>query len=173
MKLKLAMAKLTRRDLLQTLGIIGSTSVAVSLGLGGFIKVAAQEAQLGMPQPEEKVEATINRLFGNRTISPADGKVKLEAPLIAENGAVVPVTVEADLPMTPQKYVKSIYIIADKNRRPLNAKFSLTPQLANATISTNIRLAQTTDVRAVVEMDDGALYMVKRAVKVTVGGCGG
>lgn len=170
MKLTLAMAKLTRRDLLRALGIIGSTGVAVSLGLGGFTKVAAQEAQLGMPQPEEKVDATINRLFGNRSISPADGKVKLEAPLIAENGAVVPVTVEADLPMTPQKYVKSIYIIADKNRRPLNAKFSLTPQLAKATISTNIRLAQTTDVRAVVEMDDGALYMVKRAVKVTIGG---
>jgi sulfur-oxidizing protein SoxY len=75
--------------------------------------------------------------------------------------------------MTPQNYVKSIYIIADNNRRPLNAKFSLTPEVGQATISTNIRLAQTTDVRAVVEMNDGALYMVKQAVKVTVGGCGG
>lgn len=173
MKLILDMPKLTRRDLLRALGIIGSAGVVVSLGPGGFMKVAAQQAELGMPQPEEKVDATINRLFGDRSISPADGKVKLEAPLIAENGAVVPVTVEADLAMTPQKYVKSIYIIADKNRRPLNAKFSLTPQLGKATISTNIRLAQTTDVRAVVEMDDGALYMVKRAVKVTIGGCGG
>lgn len=173
MKLILDMPKLTRRDLLRALGIIGSAGMVVSLGPGGFMKVAAQQAELGMPQPEEKVDATINRLFGDRSISPADGKVKLEAPLIAENGAVVPVTVEADLPMTAQKYVKSIYIISDKNRRPLNAKFSLSPQLGKATISTNIRLAQTTDVRAVVEMDDGALYMVKRAVKVTIGGCGG
>src|SRR5215510_7611804 len=167
------MGQLTRRDLLRALGIIGSTSVAVSIGLGSFMKVAAQQAQPGMPQPDEKVDATIHRLFGNRSIAPADGKVKLEAPLIAENGAVVPVTVEADLPMTPQEYVKSIYIIADKNRRPLNAKFSLTPELGQATISTNIRLAQSTDVRAVVEMNDGALYMVKQAVKVTIGGCGG
>ena len=113
------MGQLTRRDLLRALGIIGSTSVAVSLGLGGFMKVAAQQTQPGMPQPDEKVDATIKRLFGNRSISPAAGKVKLEAPLIAENGSVVPVTVEADLPMTPQKYVKSIYIISDKNRRPL------------------------------------------------------
>ena len=120
MKHKLTMAKLTRRDLLRALGLIGSTGVAVALGLGGFMQVAAQQAQLGMPQPDEKVDATINRLFGNRSISPGDGKVKLDAPLIAENGAVVPVTVEADLPMTPQEYVKSIYIIADKNRRPLN-----------------------------------------------------
>jgi len=173
MKCTLDMAKLTRRNLLRAWGIIGSTGVIVSLGLGGFMQVAAQQAQLGMPKPDEKVEDTINRLFGNRSIAPADGKVKLEAPLIAENGAVVPVTVEADLPMTPQNYVKSIYIIADNNRRPLNAKFSLTPEVGQATISTNIRLAQTTDVRAVVEMNDGALYMVKQAVKVTVGGCGG
>jgi sulfur-oxidizing protein SoxY len=167
------MAELTRRDLLRAWGVIGSAGMAVSLGLGGFIQVAAQQTQLGMPQPDEKVEATINRLFGNRSIAPADGKVKLEAPLIAENGAVVPVTVQADLPMTPQEYVKSIYIIADKNRRPLNAKFSLTPEAGQATISTNIRLAQSTDLRAVVEMNHGALYMVKREVKVTVGGCGG
>jgi sulfur-oxidizing protein SoxY len=173
MKCQLAMAKLTRRDLLRTWGVVGAAGVAVSLGLGGFMKVAAQQAQLGMPQPEEKVEATIHRLFGNRSISPADGKVKLDAPLIAENGAVVPVTVEADLPMTPQEYVKSIYIIADKNRRPLNATFSLTPEVGQATISTNIRLAQTTDLRAIVEMNHGALYMVQREVKVTVGGCGG
>jgi sulfur-oxidizing protein SoxY len=81
--------------------------------------------------------------------------------------------VEADLPMTPQKYVKSIYIISDKNRRPLNAKFSLTPEVGKAAISTNIRLAGTTDLRAIVEMNDGALYMAKQEVKVTIGGCGG
>jgi len=173
MKSQLDMRKLTRRDLLRALGIIGSTSVAVSLGLGGFMKVAAQQTQPGMPQPDEKVEATIKRLFGNRAISSADGKVKLEAPLIAENGSVVPVTVEVDFPMIPNKYVKSIYIISDKNRRPLNAKFSLTPEVGKAAISTNIRLAETTDVRAVVEMNDGALYMAKQEVKVTVGGCGG
>lgn len=165
--------KLARRELLRALAIIGSTSVAVSLGLGGFMKVAAQQSQPGMPQPDEKVDATMKRLFGNRSISPADGKVKLEAPLIAENGSVVPVTVEADLPMTPQKYVKSVYIISDKNRRPLNAKFSLTPEVGKAAISTNIRLAGTSDVRAVVEMNDGVLYMAKQEVKVTVGGCGG
>jgi sulfur-oxidizing protein SoxY len=165
--------RLTRRELLRALWIIGSASVAVSLGLGGFMKVAAQQSPLGMPQPDEKVDATIKRLFGNRSISAVAGKVKIEAPLIAENGSVVPVTVETDLPMTPQKYVKSIYIISDDNRRPLNAKFSLTPEIGKAGISTNIRLAGTTNVRAVVEMNDGALYIAKQEVKVTVGGCGG
>ena len=59
--------KLARRELLRALAIIWSTSVAVSLGLGGFMKVAAQQSQPGMPQPDEKVDATITRQFGNRS----------------------------------------------------------------------------------------------------------
>ncbi len=164
---------LTRRAFMGALGALGATAMAISAGLLGVKNALGQAAPLGTPQPGEKVDETMKRLFGNRSIAPGDGKVKLEAPLIAENGAVVPVTVEADLPMTPQKYVKSIYVISDKNRRPLNAKFSLTPQAGKASVSTNIRLADTTDVRAIVEMNDGTLYMVKQEVKVTVGGCGG
>ena len=75
--------------------------------------------------------------------------------------------------MTKDSYVKNIYIIADKNRRPMNAKFSLTPEAGKASVSTNIRLAATTDVRVIAEMNTGALYEAKREVKVTVGGCGG
>jgi len=164
---------LTRRAFVRILGGFGVMAATVSAGLLSLKSGWAQTAPLGTPQPGEKVDETMKRLFGNRSLAPGDGKVKLEAPLIAENGAVVPVTVEADLPMTPQKYVKSVYIISDKNRRPLNAKFSLTPQAGKASVSTNIRLADTTDVRAVVEMNDGTLYMVKQEVKVTVGGCGG
>lgn len=164
---------LTRRTFIRSLGSIGVVTVAVSPGLLGLKMAWGQGAPLGVPQPDEKVEATMKRLFGNRAIGPGEGKVKMEAPLIAENGAVVPVTVDADLPMTPEKYVKSVYVISDKNRRPLNAKFSLSPLAGKASVSTNIRLAETTDVRAVVEMNDGTLYMVKQEVKVTVGGCGG
>jgi sulfur-oxidizing protein SoxY len=94
-------------------------------------------------------------------------------PLIAENGAVVPVTVDVQSPMTPSNYVKHIYIISDKNRRPLNAKFTLTPAMGTAHVGANLRLGETTDVRAVAELSDGTLLMAKREVKVTVGGCGG
>lgn len=165
--------KLTRRGFLWRLGAAGLTGIASWFGLGNALPALAQTAPLGAPLPGEKVEGTMKRLFGDRPLALGDGKVKLEAPLIAENGSVVPITVEADLPMTPQKYVKSIYIISDKNRRPLNARFSLTPDAGKPSVSANIRLAETTDVRAVVEMNDGSLYMVKQEVKVTVGGCGG
>jgi sulfur-oxidizing protein SoxY len=73
--------------------------------------------------------------------------------------------------MTATSYASDIYIISDKNRRPLLAKFSFTPEAGKASIATSIRLATTTDVRAIVEMNDGALYAVSRHVRVTISGC--
>jgi sulfur-oxidizing protein SoxY len=123
--------------------------------------------------PEEKVEETLKRLFGNRPIRDAAGAIKLDLPLIAENGAVVQAAVEVQSPMTPADHVKTIYIISDKNRRPLNAKFTLSPLTGAAVIGTNLRLGETTDVRAIAELSTGTLLQAKREVKVTVGGCGG
>jgi len=94
-------------------------------------------------------------------------------PLIAENGAVVPVSVEVNAPMTPQSYVKHIYVVADKNRIPIVTRVALTPASGQAYMGANIRLGETTDVRAIVEQSDGTLFALKREVKVTVGGCGG
>jgi sulfur-oxidizing protein SoxY len=162
----------SRRRALKLLGVAGVAAGALSAGVLLPGRVAwAQD--LGMPQEDEKVAVTLKRLFGDRPLQAAGERLKFDAPLIAENGAVVPVRIDADLPMAPDKYVKSIYVIADKNRRPLNAKFTLTPEAGKASVATNIRLAATTDVRVIAEMSDGALYEAKREVKVTVGGCGG
>lgn len=163
----------SRRRVLKVLGAAGLVA-AGTLPAGMLLPgKAAWAQQLGMPQEAEKVAATMKRLFGDRPLQPAGDRLKFDAPLIAENGAVVPVTIDANLPMAPDKYVKNIYVIADKNRRPLNAKFSLTPDAGKAAVATNIRLAETSDVRVIAEMNDGALYEAKREVKVTVGGCGG
>jgi sulfur-oxidizing protein SoxY len=132
------------------------------------VSARAQEAGPGMPLPDEKVEATMKRLFGNRSMIPGEGKIKLELPLIAEDGGNVGVSVESNLPLAGTSHV---YIIADKNRRPLLAKFSFAPEAGKASIATSIRLATTTDVRAIVEMNDGALYTVSRHVRVTISGC--
>ncbi len=162
----------SRRDALRLLGAAGLA--ASTMSIGALVPIGAAHAQaLGMPQEPEKVADTMKRLFGGRPIQDAGDRLKLDAPLIAENGAVVPIRVDADLPMSPDKYVKNIYVIADKNRRPLNAKFALYPDAGKASIATNIRLAETSDVRVIAEMNDGALFGVAREVKVTVGGCGG
>jgi sulfur-oxidizing protein SoxY len=170
MKPPIEFAHITRRAMLRGLGLLGLA--ALPAPLLGRARAWAQGnlANLG---PEESVDATMKRLFGGRPIKDGSSVIKLELPLIAENGAVVPVSVEVSGPMTPQGYVKSIYIISDKNRRPLNAKFNLSPAMGQAFVGTNLRLGETTDVRAVAEMSDGTLLMAKREVKVTVGGCGG
>lgn len=160
----------SRRQTLRYLAATSAVAGAVSLGLP---LAAIAQQQPGMPQPAETIEATLKRLFGDRPLKDAGARLKLDAPTIAENGAVVPIKIDADLPMTADNHVKHLYIIADKNRRPLNAKLTLTPQSGSASVATNIRLAATSDVRVVAEMSNGELFQTKREVKVTVGGCGG
>ena len=164
--------RISRRSALRVLACLGASVAAVPFVLGAPGSARGQ-GNLGALQPEEKVDATLWRLFGNRPIKDGSGAIKMELPLIAENGSVVPITVEVQSPMTPANYVKAIYIISDKNRRPMNTKFTLTPEMGAAAVGANLRLGETTDVRAVAERSDGTLLMAKREVKVTVGGCGG
>jgi sulfur-oxidizing protein SoxY len=160
---------LTRRTLLGTLGVLGAAAVSGVATVGAPRPTAAQQ-QFGQ---QENVQDALKRLFGTRPMKDGGALVKLDIPLIAENGAVVPVNVEVQSPMTPQNYVKGIYVIADKNRIPVVTYVALTPEAGQAFVGENIRLGETTDVRAIVEQSDGTLLTVKREVKVTVGGCGG
>jgi sulfur-oxidizing protein SoxY len=156
---------MTRRAVLGTLGAVGVAAVA---GVTATSSAAAQA--LGQNEP---IEAALRRVFGGRPMKDGRGVIKLDAPLIAENGAVVPVSVEVDAPMTPQRYVKHIYIVADKNRIPVVARAVLTPDSGQAYVGANIRLGESGSVRAIVEQSDGTLLQVTREVRVTVGGCGG
>jgi sulfur-oxidizing protein SoxY len=121
----------------------------------------------------ESAQETMKRLFGDRPIKDGEVLVKVDFPQIAENGSVVPISVTVDSPMTPASYVKSIYIVADKNRIPFVTRVTLAPEAGRAFMGANIRLGETGDLRAIAEQSNGTLLMVKREVKVTVGGCGG
>ncbi len=115
----------------------------------------------------------MKRLFGGKPIKDGSARIKLELPLIAENGAVVPVSVSIDSPMMPANYVKYIYIVADQNRIPIVTRVTLAPEAGRAFVGANVRLGESGEVRAIVEQSDGTLLQVRREVKVTVGGCGG
>ena len=162
---------ITRRAVLTALGVAG-VAAAGSAGvmLGGVAEAQTAPAALGQ---NEAVDAALKRVFGGRPMKDGTGMIKLDIPLIAENGAVVPVSVEVNAPMTPQSYIKHIYVVADKNRIPIVTRVALTPASGQAYMGVNIRLGETTDVRAIAEQSDGALFAIKREVKVTVGGCGG
>jgi sulfur-oxidizing protein SoxY len=143
----------------------------VAFGTGLF--TGSVHAAIGKPQPEEKIGETVKRLFGDRKIQDGASLLKLDIPLIAENGSVVPTKVAALQANSSQRYIKKIYILVDKNRRPMSAVFSLSSDVSKPFVGTNLRLGTTGPVRAVAEMSDGSLYQIAQEVKVTVGGCGG
>jgi sulfur-oxidizing protein SoxY len=160
----------TRRAFLKLATMIAPFGVAWN-GLLSGSPANAQSRSMGLPLPDELVSAALKRLFGDRPLQPGAGKIKLDLPLIAEDGGNVAVTVESDQPVAGALHLKHLYIIADKNRRPMLAKFTFAPESGRAFISTSVRLAATTDVRAVAEMSDGTLYAVSKHVRVTISGC--
>ena len=161
---------LSRRAFLRSAGaVVGLAANAASIGFSS--SAWGQSTDSGLPAPDEAVDATLKRLFGNRSMTPGEGKIKLELPLIAEDGANVAVSVDANLPVSGANHLRHIYIIADKNRRPMLVKFSFSADSGKASVATSVRLATTTDVRAVAEMNDGTLYAVTKNVRVTISGC--
>jgi sulfur-oxidizing protein SoxY len=111
------------------------------------------------------VDGAVNSLFGSTTLTGSD-KIKIKAPDIAENGAVVPISIETDI-----EGVESISIIAEKNATPLTSSFVLGKGV-EAFIATRIKMAKTSSVIAVIKAG-GKLYSTGKEVKVTIGGCGG
>jgi len=100
--------------------------------------------------------------------APIESKdVTLTAPDIAENGAVVPMTVATTLPN-----VKQLLLLVEKNPSALVAKFDVTPAV-DANFVTRAKMGQSSDVYAVAITTDGKAHFAKKEVKVTLGGCGG
>jgi sulfur-oxidizing protein SoxY len=106
----------------------------------------------------------IKALYG-KTAEPSE-KVKLDAPEIAENGAVVPITVSSTL-----ADVTSISILVAENPNALAASYKI-PAGTLPSVASRLKMAKTTNVIAIVEAG-GKLYSATKEVKVTVGGCGG
>lgn len=111
------------------------------------------------------VNSALSALFGTSSPEGSD-RIKIKAPDIAENGAVVPISVTTDI-----DGAESISIIAEKNATPLAATFSLGPG-TEAYVSTRIKMGKTASVIAVVKAG-GKIYSTGKEVKVTIGGCGG
>lgn len=126
---------------------------------------AADAAQWPQEAFKQKSEAdALKQLYG-KTAEVSD-KVNLDAPEIAENGAVVPISVASTLPK-----VTGIAILVLENPFTLAAAYKI-PEGTQASVANRLKMAKTTKVVAVVE-SDGKLYSASKEIKVTVGGCGG
>ncbi len=110
------------------------------------------------------------QFFSGRSISEADNVIAIEAPYRAEDAALVPIRITSKIKQTNQKYIKKITLIVDKNPIPFAAEFNFTPLSGKADVAMRLRVNTYSYVRAIAEMNDGQLIMVKKFVKAS-GGC--
>ena len=158
-----------RRDFLKQ-----GVSLGLALAAGHVLRPGELIAASLEPDPEvpnEQVAKILRDLFGDRPIR--RGQVLLDMPLVAEDGRVVPVIIEApDLPMTADNYVKAVHLIVDHNPDPYLAAFDVTPAMGKLSLQFRIKMKRTTWVRAIAETNTGEVWADYARVNVSLNGCG-
>jgi len=154
----------TRRLILKGAGVIALTGVGV-ISFNMAPAFAAANDKYPEDAFKQKGEADAVKSLYGRTAEPSD-KVKLDAPEIAENGAVVPISVSTTL-----ADVTSISFLVSENPNALAASYLIPPGTLPS-VANRLKMAKTSNVIAIVEAG-GKLYSATKEVKVTVGGCGG
>jgi sulfur-oxidizing protein SoxY len=162
----------SRRWFLRTCALAGMGLLGVNELLQGQLSAAGVFGSAG-PDPEvpnEQVARILKDLFGDRPIG--KGHISLDMPAVAEDGRIVPVIIESDLPMTPDHYVKAVHLIVDHNPDPHLAAYHLTPALGSVAVQTRIKMKRTTWVRAILETSTGEVWAAYAHVNVSLNGCG-
>jgi len=153
----------TRRDVLKTGS--GASLLALLAAAGWLPGEAAAQAWNKAAFEAKTLDEALKAVGG---AAPAQSKdiAFVSTPDIAENGAVVPIGVTSSIPKT-----ESIAILIEKNPSALTANFDIPPGTDPA-ITTRVKMAQTSNVYALVKAD-GKYYVASKEIKVTLGGCGG
>lgn len=146
-------------------GSLAAGTLGVAAGAGLLTPQAVIAAWNEKAFHAESIDDALSAAMGSASNTATDA-IKIKAPDIAENGAVVPVSISSDI-----SGVESIALLAAGNNTPLVATFTL-GEGAVADVSTRIKMAKTGDVVAVVKAG-GKLHSARKSVKVTIGGCGG
>ncbi|MBL0124545.1 MAG: thiosulfate oxidation carrier protein SoxY [Betaproteobacteria bacterium] len=153
----------TRRNLLRASG--SATVMALAASAGVFKSGQLHAADWNKAAFDTKnLQDTVKALGGSGATESKD--IVITSPDIAENGAVVPVSVSSKLGKT-----ESISILVEKNPNSLSAAFDI-PGGTEPFVSTRVKMGQTSNVHALVKADGKYFYATKE-IKVTLGGCGG
>lgn len=149
----------TRREVLKRSGIVAGLllgagllpATALAYQKNAFEAKSMEEVfkALGLAMPQESADVT------------------LTAPDIAENGAVVPMTMASSL-----TGVTKMLLLVEKNPSPLIAQFMANPAV-ELQYQTRAKMGESCDVYAVAVLENGKTFFARKEVKVTLGGCGG
>jgi sulfur-oxidizing protein SoxY len=143
---------------------------ALALGAGGAALTVVGWSGAAFATPKDAADE-IAKFTGGKTAE--SGKISIELPEIAENGNTVPLSISVDAPMTADNYVSNVLVVAEGNPQPGVATFSFSPMSGRAEAATRIRLAATQNIIVVAKTSGGQFFIAQKAVKVTIGGCGG
>lgn len=123
-------------------------------------------------QSEVDVWATFlkPKYFGERDVLSGKSIIELRIPQRAEDAGVVPVSLNAKIPQTAERYIERMYVFVDKNPKPLAGLFHLTPDMGRADLSMRLRINEFTFVRVVAELNNGELHMDEGYTRAS-GGC--
>lgn len=146
-------------------GSLAAGTVGVAVGAGLLAPQAVMAAWPKGAFEAKSIEDALGASLGGKQTSASDD-IKIKAPDIAENGAVVPVSIS-----TGMGGVESVALLSAGNESPMVAQFVMGAG-GIADVSTRIKMAKTGDVVAVVKAGD-KMYSARKSVKVTIGGCGG
>lgn len=108
--------------------------------------------------------------FGEEAITEGKSVIELRVPQRAEDAGVVPISINAKIPQTGDRYIEKLYVFVDRNPRPLAGTFTLTPAMGRADLAMRLRIDQFTNVRAVARLNDGSLHMDTGYTRAS-GGC--
>lgn len=111
-----------------------------------------------------------NQYFSGKTIEESNDIIELDAPIRAEDPALVPLNINTKIKQTSASYIKKILVLVDKNPFPFVGEFEFSPHSGKADLAMRIRVNTYSHIRAIAEMNDGKLYMSKKYVKAS-GGC--
>jgi len=111
-----------------------------------------------------------SQYFSGKSILDGSDVIKLTSPVRAEDPALVPVKVTAKFAQTKDKYIKRLLLLIDNNPVPFVGEFEFTPESGKADIAMRVRVNSYSYIRAIAEMNNGDLFMVKNYVKAS-GGC--
>jgi sulfur-oxidizing protein SoxY len=139
------------------------SAALVVLAIGGTARAEPSEAERAARWSDLK-----HAIFGDRTVEDAGDRVTIDAPMRAEDAAIVPVAIRVAETLASQ--IRGLYLVIDNNPSPLAAHFQLGPLADPSEIRTRVRIDDYTYLHAVAETADGHLYATARFIKAA-GGC--
>ncbi len=150
----------SRRTFNKTAAVVGAGAAL------GAIPVVSQAAWPEAAFDAETIEGVLQSLYGVSEATPSDA-INVKGPDIAENGAVVPVSIQSDIPNAD-----SVALLVAKNPSPLASSFELANP-GKVSVGTRIKMGETSELIALVRAEGKVYTATSKEVKVTIGGCGG